>query len=373
MVLNSFEILRNIKDDELKLIIKLFYVFETNVETSEIWSSNALFVTIDDKVFGFGQNDYGVCGKGHNKRIEDPVIIEELCDKSVKEFYNGFNFVLCLTTHKELFSWGMNDGGQLGIESFNKNQKLYWPRLMTSLSDVNIVQICCGDRHSIVLTEEGVVYGWGDNMYGQTGVGQKGEEVIYLPRKWIIESKIVKIHCSRYQSFAITESGRLYCCGINDEKQLGSQLEIDESVYIPTIHDNIENVESIVTSNNNTYFVTKYGEIYFNLYYCEKNIHYFNDICKDDIFVRIIDSYETISLFYSNNNLNCFEYAIICSGDIIYELHNQIFQKINHKTPEEYFMQKYQITHKTFKIVNENVNQELCLGKSPTENTFLVI
>ena len=367
MELNSFEILRNIKDDDLKLFVKLFYVFNTYNKTSKIWSSNVLFVTIDDKVFGFGQNNYGVCGQGHDERIEEPVIIDKLCDEKVKEFYIGFDFVLCLTNHNELLSWGMNDHGQLGIECSNKNGTFYWPRLITSLSDVNIVQVCCGDRHSLVLTEEGVVYGWGDNRWGQTGVGLKGEEMIYLPRKWIIENKIAKIHSSRYQSFAITESGRVYCCGINDEKQLGSQIAINDYVFTPILHDNVQNVESILTSNNNTYFVTKYGEIYFNLKYCEKNIHYFNDICKDDIFVRIIDSYETISLFYSNNNLNCFEYAITCSGDIIYELHEEMFQKTYYKTPEEYFAQKYQITYKTVKRENEYSHQELHPGKSPTE------
>ena len=263
MELNSFEILRNIEDDDLKLIIKLFYVFKTYNEKTQIWSSNAVFVTIDDKVFGFGQNEYGVCGQGHDEEIEDPVIIDELCDKSIKEFFNGFDFVLCLTTNNELFSWGMNDHGQLGIERFNKNQKLYCPRLIKTLIDVNIVQVCCGDRHSLVLTEEGVVYGWGDNGWGQTGIGQKDEEVIYLQRQWIIESKIWKIHCSRYQSFAITQSGKLYCCGRNDQKQLGSQLKIHESVFTPILHENIENVENIVTSNENTYFVTKHGDIYF--------------------------------------------------------------------------------------------------------------
>ena len=364
MELNSFEILRNIKDDDLKLFIKLFYVFKTYNETSKIWSSNVLFVTIDDKVFGFGQNNYGVCGQGNNKRIEDPVIIDELCDKSVKEFYNGFDFVLCLTNNNELFSWGMNDHGQLGIESVNKNAIFHWPQLIT-LINVKIVQVCCGDRHSLLLSEEGVVYGWGYNMYGQTGIGQEGEEVINLPRKWIIDSKIEKIHCSRYKSFAITESGRLYCCGINDKKQSGSNLKVDESGLTLQLHDNIENIESFFTSNNNTYFLTKDGDVYSNFYYYEK-YHYFNHICKTslkysdnefpDIFVRVFHSNETISLIYSNNNLNCLDYAIICSDDIIYELHDVMFQKTYYKTPEEYFAQKYQITYKTVKIENENVN-----------------
>ena len=112
----------------------------------------------------------------------------------------------------------------------------------------NIVQVCCGTHHSLVLTEEGVVYGWGDNRYGQTGCGQEGEEVIAKPTKWQIESKIIKIHCSEYQSFAITSDGNVYSCGYNNFCQLGSQLKKDEKVFIPILINNIENVESIATS-----------------------------------------------------------------------------------------------------------------------------
>ena len=368
MEINSFEILKNIKDNDLKLIIKLFYVFKTYDKFLKKWYSNALFVTIDDKVFGFGQNNYGVCGKGHDEWIEDPVIIEELCDQSVKEFFNGFNFVLCLTTQNKLFSWGMNYFGQLGIGYANKNGKFYWPKLIT-LSDVNIVQVCCGDTHSLVLTEEGLVYGWGDNLFGQTGGGLNGEEDICSPKQWIIDSKVSKIHCSRFQSFAITENGRVYCCGINDTKKIESQLNI-EYEFTPDLRDNIENVESIVTSNNNTYFVTKYGEIYLNLYSCEKNLHYFEYICENeftDFFVRIFNSYENISSLYSNNNLNCLEYAMICVGDMIYELHDNIIHKRYYKKPDEYFALKYQITYKTVKIKYEDVNLESNHCKLTTE------
>ena len=57
-----------------------------------------MFVTIDDKVFGFGENENAVCGQGYDSLIEDPVVIPKLCDKGVKEFFNGFDFVLCLTS-----------------------------------------------------------------------------------------------------------------------------------------------------------------------------------------------------------------------------------------------------------------------------------
>ena len=35
----------------------------------------------------------------------------------------------------------------------------------------NIVQISAGDGHAVALRTDGSVYGWGDNSYGQLGVG----------------------------------------------------------------------------------------------------------------------------------------------------------------------------------------------------------
>ena len=158
MELNSFEILQEVCDD-LKFIIKLFYVFKPYYsDNSKNNEFNALFVTIDDKVFGFGENENAVCGQGYDSLIEDPVVIPKLCDKGVKELFNGFDFVLCLTSDNKLFSWGMNNHGQLGIGCVEK-YRYYEPQFIEFFNNVKIVQVCCGERHSLVLTEEGVVYG----------------------------------------------------------------------------------------------------------------------------------------------------------------------------------------------------------------------
>ena len=253
---NSFEIFKNV-DDDLKSIIKLFYVFKTGYDISD---SNALFVTINDKVFGMGNNKHGVCGLGHNKPIQKPQLIPELCDKCVKEFFNGVDFVLCLTSDNNLFGWGKNDDGQLGI-GCAKKYRHFEPQLIEFFNDKNIVQVCCGTFYTLVLTEEGVVYGWGDNTYGQTGSGQRSDKFIASPKQWIIDRKIIKVHCTPYNSFAITERGRVYCCGFNNHCQLGSKHPKNMKIFRPNLHKELKSIESIITSKTNTYFVTKNGYI----------------------------------------------------------------------------------------------------------------
>ena len=147
----------------------------------------------------------GVWGGGWGGSNE--IIYSSISRKKVKEFFNGYDFVLCLTSDNKLFSWGRNDHGQLGVGSVNL-YRYYSPHLIHGINN-KIIQVCCGERHSLVLTEEGVVYGWGDNRWGQTGVGQQYENVIISPKQWNIESKVIKIHCSSNQSFAITKCERV--------------------------------------------------------------------------------------------------------------------------------------------------------------------
>ena len=89
--INSLEIFDKIPI-ELKQVIKSLYVFV------DYKGYNVLFVTFDDKVFGFGSNYCGVCGFGHQMVVKEPKIIEELCDKSVIQFFNGCDFALALTS-----------------------------------------------------------------------------------------------------------------------------------------------------------------------------------------------------------------------------------------------------------------------------------
>ena len=57
-IINNFEIFDVISTD-IKKVIKGFYVFD------DTKGFNVLFVSFNDKVFGFGSNSYGVCGFGH--------------------------------------------------------------------------------------------------------------------------------------------------------------------------------------------------------------------------------------------------------------------------------------------------------------------
>ena len=60
-ILKPFSITKRIEIS--KYIIKYFHVLN---------GSNILFVTEEDYVYGFGTNDFGCCGLGHNSSVSEP-------------------------------------------------------------------------------------------------------------------------------------------------------------------------------------------------------------------------------------------------------------------------------------------------------------
>ena len=76
------------------------------------------------------------------------------------------------STEGKLFSWGDNTYGQLGIGS-QVTTFTGRPTEVTSLRSVPLVRIACGGWHSFALTISGSVFGWGKNDFGQLGLGNR--------------------------------------------------------------------------------------------------------------------------------------------------------------------------------------------------------
>lgn len=75
------------------------------------------------------------------------------------------------------------------------------------LEDNVIIQIACGSRHSMALTEWGQVLSWGDNECGQLGHATD-QEIIQLPKivRALVSTTVVQIACGNNHSLALT------CC-----------------------------------------------------------------------------------------------------------------------------------------------------------------
>ena len=81
-------------------------------------------------------------------------------------------------TASEVFCWGQNKYGQLGLGIDCKKQAS--PQLIKSLLGIPFMQIAAGGAHSFVLTLSGAIFGWGRNKFGQLGLNDENGRFAFL-------------------------------------------------------------------------------------------------------------------------------------------------------------------------------------------------
>ena len=91
--------------------------------------------------------------------------------------------------------------------------------LFQALPGLRVAQVAAGKQHSLALTEAGV-YAWGDNRFGQLGVG-KAVARSSTPRLVPGLGQAVGVACGQFHSLARDAEGRLMTWGWGVHGQLG--------------------------------------------------------------------------------------------------------------------------------------------------------
>lgn len=194
--------------------------------------NEALLITNEDEVYAVGSNGAGCLGLGDMHSTLLPRKMEVLCFKSVSAFaYGSGPHVLALTQSGEVYSWGHNGYCQLG--NGTTNQGLTPTLVQGSLAGKTVVSVACGSHHSLALTSEGEVYAWGQNNCGQIGLGATTNQS--TPKKVCATfgtkhnpSKVVAISCGQTSSMVALENGEVHGWGYNGNGQLGLGNNINQ-------------------------------------------------------------------------------------------------------------------------------------------------
>ncbi|HEY6437935.1 MAG TPA: hypothetical protein VIY47_15200, partial [Ignavibacteriaceae bacterium] len=162
------------------------------------------------------------------------------------------------------FCWGWNEWGLLGIGS--RDQSYHKPKLNEYLNNEFVVDISCGAVHSLVLTNCGEVYAWGENLCGPIGNGCNDNQSIPIKVKGFNNERVVMISCGSIHSMALTECGHVYSWGNNGCGQLGigNTVHSNEPKFVAVIDENKCNVsiEKISCGSNHSLLLSSDGFIY---------------------------------------------------------------------------------------------------------------
>ncbi|KAJ1286199.1 hypothetical protein BS78_03G334600 [Paspalum vaginatum] len=127
-------------------------------------------VTDSGALLTFGWGLYGQCGQGNTDDVLSPTCVSSILGVKMQDVAAGLWHTVCTSVDGDVYSFGGNQFGQLGTGS---DQAETVPKLVdaTSLENKNARSVSCGARHSAIITDEGEVFCWGWNKYGQLGLG----------------------------------------------------------------------------------------------------------------------------------------------------------------------------------------------------------
>ena len=136
---------------------------------------HSVLLCTDGTLFSFGRNDNGQLG--HNDTIDKKTpyqimsVITQKLSKTIGISCGQFHTVM-LTADGIAYSCGKNDYGQICLEN-TENIKIFTKILGHNENGDSIKQVCCGYYHTLLLSQNGTVTGFGRNDYGQLGEKKK--------------------------------------------------------------------------------------------------------------------------------------------------------------------------------------------------------
>ncbi|MDH5545272.1 MAG: Ig-like domain-containing protein [Gammaproteobacteria bacterium] len=189
--------------------------------------------TLDD-VYCWGENYSGQIGVGVSEAgaaapIEIANSIAPLSMASTSKSYTYYSTHTCVVATGRLWCWGANGFGQV-VSTADEVSIIDKPtERMPSKTDW--VKVSNGSLHTCAIDSNGFVWCWGANYSGQLGIGTTGVE--YSPV--MIESDIVfnSVSAGNNHTCALSNNGLLYCWGGNTSGQLGFLTDQGADSLIP--------------------------------------------------------------------------------------------------------------------------------------------
>lgn len=204
----------------------------------------AFAIDSENNLYAWGANYYSQLGLGiTDKSVSKPAIVNfdsiGGIDGQIIDLATD-SHTLVLTDTGHVYAWGYNYNGQLGNGDSGSTADSNRPIDITDrFNGEKIIQVEASSNGSIVLTDGGEIYAWGENTYGNLGFGEAlqeydpwiGSSYMYLlssdarhpttPTKVTMPGHISQLAAGFSKTLAITDNGQVYAWGNNSDGQLG--------------------------------------------------------------------------------------------------------------------------------------------------------
>lgn len=180
--------------------------------------SHSVGIRATSAVATHGENRGGEIGDGTTSTRLSPVYLAPPAGQTWAQVAVGDFRSTALTTAGDMYSWGSNGYGQLGDGTLTDRRT---PFRLAAPTGTTWAGVAAGFGHTVALCANGQLYTWGDNHYGQLGIGTTAttlaRQLISAPsgQRW------TQVAAGYNFSLALCADGSLYTWGSNTNGQLG--------------------------------------------------------------------------------------------------------------------------------------------------------
>lgn len=180
----------------------------------------------------WGSNQYGQLGDGTTADRNTPGGIPSLSSDIVSLSSGSFHSC-AVKSDGSAWCWGYNLKGRLGDGTvINRNT----PVLVSGL-DSGVVQITCGGHQTCARKNDGSVWCWGSNEYGQIGDGTTTDRLEPTPVQGL-PFAAMGVFCGGAHVCALLEPGALWCWGNNGSGRIGDGTTTSRPLPVPVLFSN---------------------------------------------------------------------------------------------------------------------------------------
>jgi len=196
-----------------------------------------LAATSTGQVYAWGYNKYGELGDNSTTTSFSPVAVQLPAGVHATAVAAGHDSSYALTSTGQVYAWGFNGDGELGIGNDSGPQMCsadacsMTPVAVQLPAGVTATGIAAGADHGLALTSTGQIYAWGYNRDGELGVGTStGPQMCIssnpcstspVPVQLPTGTAATAVASGHFFSMALTSTGQVYAWGENANGSLG--------------------------------------------------------------------------------------------------------------------------------------------------------
>ncbi|GMH81023.1 hypothetical protein TL16_g08796 [Triparma laevis f. inornata] len=229
-------------------------VFCVNISLVTAGPSHAIALSINGTCFSWGNGSDGRFGSNKGGQLGTGDIVNRLSPSvvtcsawrrgaMVTSVSCGMHHTLAIAVvgnshpvKRRVYAWGWGEHGRLGV---GHDEMQVSPTEVALMSHRNVLSVKAGEQHSLAMTENGDVYSWGSNRFGQLGLGLDGETLLSnpLPQKVVMGGGELAecIGTGSRHSSVVSRNGKVLLWGWGEEGQLGNGVEMNSDA--PSVVD----------------------------------------------------------------------------------------------------------------------------------------